>query len=155
MVLGPADDDVVMSGLGVKLCCGHQTGCSYPDGARLVVAVLARAVGGAVRVDLAEVASNYDTQRPLFELVGGGVVSELVVGVGVHGRGRGASSPADGPAVVRHRAIAPPRERRARSHRDAVGSRAALAPGPADDDGVQETPSCCWRCSQHKCRQCP
>ena len=118
LIPGAANIHPVIPGLGVELCCGHEPGRSNADGAGLAVAVRALAVGGAaVRVDLAEVGADGDGERTI-----------TWRGRGRRRRGR----PADGPSGAGQRAIAPPREKRAGSDRDAVGSGAALSPGAAN-----------------------
>ena len=54
MIPGSADGDIVISGLGVELGDGQIAVDVHLDGAGLIVAVLAHAVGGtAGRIDLA------------------------------------------------------------------------------------------------------
>ena len=64
MITGAADGDIVTATLSVELG-GGQIACGADgDGAGLAVAVRAHAVGGAaVRVNLAEVGPNNDTER--------------------------------------------------------------------------------------------
>ena len=111
MIPRSGDGDVVEPRLGVERGRGQKAGGRNTDGARLAVAVLAGTVGGAaVGVNLAEVGAANHLQSIW--------------------------RPADGPAVVGHRAVAPPGEARAGADRHTVGSGSSLIPRSGDGDVV-------------------